>query len=357
MSISLSQALGPYTSKLVEVYRERTKPTNFLRSFFPGKIQATKLISIQVQRAYERIAVDCYRGTEGNRNQWTQSSEKLFEPLYYRENFDLTQLQVYDALFQPRTVENAPMLAQLLNSIVDNQMEQQDKIERSIELMCAQVLETGIIQMSSQGTGIMIDYKRKAGSIIDPGSGHYFANNEDPFDLLEEGCKFIRQYGKSAAMTFKAIFGETAIADFLKNTKFLDRQNKFNFSIDTVTAPAAAAETVGAIFHGTVTAGPYRVELWSYPQYYDVVADDGSFTSTPYLNPKLVTIIPNGAQFFTFFGAVPQVVTPGAAPVIGDFVASDWISQEKRAHLYEVESCPLPVPVKIDQIVTIKVVA
>jgi len=339
MAITLSQALGPYTSKLVEVYRERTKPTNFLRSYFPSKIQPTKLVSIQVQRAYERLAVDCYRGTEGNRNQWTQSSEKLFEPLYYRENFDLTQLQVYDALFQPQTVDNAPMLAMLLNSIVDNQMEQQDKIERSIELMCAQVFETGVIQMSSQGTGIMIDFKRKASSILDPGGSNYWANNVDPFAQIQDRCKFIRQYGKSASMTFDMICGETAVSDLFNNTKFLDRQNKFNMVLDQI-IPPRATESVGAVFHGTVSAGPYRVNIYSYPQYYDVVAVDGTVTSTPYLDPKLVTILPAGAQFFTFFGAVPQVVSPGAKPIIGDFVASDWVSQEKRSHLFEVESCP-----------------
>jgi Phage major capsid protein E len=356
-NISLSQALGQYTSKLVDVYKQKNTPTNFLRSFFPTKVMPTKLISIQVQRSYEQAAVDVYRGTEGNRNQWSKSSEKLFEPVYFRENFDLTQLQVYDMLFQPNATANPAMMALFINSVVDNQIEQQEKIERSIEIMCAQVLQTGIIEMSSQGTGTIIDFKRKSGSIVDPGSGNYWANNVDPFEQIKDRCIWLRKYGKTAAMSFDMICGDDAITDLYQNTKFLDRLNKFHLNIDNIVPPQAQVSSIGGVFHGQITAGPYRVNIWSYPQYHDVVAADGSFTSTPYLNPKLVTIIPSGVQFNTYFGAVPQVVQPGATPVIGDFVTSDWISQEKRAHLYEVESCPIPVPVKVDQITNLQAVA
>lgn len=351
--ITASQALGKYTSRLETVYRERIKPTSFLRSKFPSKTSPTKLVSVMVQRGYEKIAVDCYRGTEGNRNKWSYSSEKIFEPLYFRENFDLTQLQLYDALFSLQGVQDAPKIAALLHSIADNQMEMQEKIERAIEVMCSQILMTGVVQMSSQGTGLSIDFKRKAASLVDGTAGQYFADNVDLFAQAQADCTWIRQYGKVTAMEFDWVLGETAMTNLLKNTTFTTRNNLFHLSLDGVTPPEANT-TTGAVYHGWISAGPYRVNLWTYPQYYnDPVTGD----MTAYIDAKKAVMLPKNPNFFTFFGAVPQVIQPGAAPIIGEFVFSDWVDQQKRAHLYEVESCPLPVPVGIDQFVTRRCVA
>lgn len=352
--ITASQLLGKYTSRLEEVYRERIKPTGFLRSKFPSKVSPTKLVSIMVQRGFEKVAVDCYRGTEGNRNKWSKSTEKIFEPLYFRENFDLTQLQLYDALFSLQNVQNAPKIMALINSIVDNQLEQQEKIERAIEIMCSQVLMTGIIQMSSQGTGIEVDFKRKAASLVDGGSTSYFAHAScDPFALAQADATFMRKVGKTMAMEFDWILGETAITDLFNNTIFKARQNLFHMKLDTIQRPDIIG-TTGAVYHGSITAGPYTVNLISYPQYYDdIITGD----STPYVDAKKAVMLPKDNVGFTFFGAVPQVILPGANPIMGEFVFSDWIDQQKRAHLYEVESCPITVPVKIDQMITRRCVA
>jgi len=352
--ITLSQFLGKHTTTLEEVYRERIKPTSFLRSKFPSKVSPTKLVSIMVQRGFEKVAVDVMRGTEGNRNKWSKSTEKIFEPLYFRENFDLTQLQLYGQLFLPRLAANAPGLLALLNSIADNQMEQQEKIERAIEIMCSQVLMTGVIQMSSQGTGIEVDFRRKAASFPDAGAGNYFANNVNIFDQAQSDATFLRTVGKVTGNEFDWILGEDAMSDLMANTVFLGRANLFHMYLDGV-VPPRFNETTGAVNHGWITAGPYKVNLITYPQYYDDIVTD---VSTGYIDPKKAVMVPaNTNPGFTFFGAVPQVIAPNAMPIVGEFVASDWVSQEKRAHLYEVESCPIVVPVKVDQMVTRKCVA
>lgn len=351
--ITLSQALGKYTNTLAEVYRQRISPTSFLRSKFPSKVSPTKLVSIFVQRGFEKVAVDCMRGTEGNRNKWSKSTEKIFEPLYFRENFNLTEMQLYDQLWLPRIAQNAPGLLALLNSIADSQMEQQEKIERAIEIMCSQVLMTGVIQMSSQGTGIQVDFKRKAASLIDSGAGNYFADNVDIFAQAQADATFLRTTGKTMGSEFDWILGETTMQNLLKNTAFTTRQNLFHLSLDGVVPPQVNL-TIGAAYHGWISAGPYRINLITYPQYYDDIITGNS---TPYIDPKKAIMLPKDNVGFTFFGAVPQVVAPNGMPMIGEFVSSDWVSQEKRAWLYEVESCPIVVPVKIDQMVTRKCVA
>ncbi len=347
-SISITDAQGLYSKKLIDVYRERPKPSNFLRSFFPGVTSPTLEVSIEVQRGSEKVAVDVFRGDDGNRNQWTRSTEKTFIPPYFREKFDATKLQLYDRLYAAQDINDA-IFAALINDVVDHQLELQEKIERAIEIQCKQVLETGIIL--NAGTNTSIDYKRKAASKVDPGAGNYWANAVNPFDQLEAGCVFLRTVGKAQASVFNVILGSTAKADLYKNTAFLDRQNLFNLKLDDMRPPQK--EAVGAAFHGQMSCGPYLVNVWTYPEYYQ----DANGVMQPYIDPKKAILLPEVPKFKVAFGAVPQVIKPGAMPVMGDFVFTDYIDVDKRAHYYDVESCPLAIPTAVDQIYTLQCVA
>lgn len=341
---------------MVDIYHEKNKPTNFLRSYFPTKVVPTKLISYMVSRGFEQVAVDVWRGDEGKRTQWTQSTEKILEPFYYRYNFDLTSLQVYDALFMPQLQQNTAQIMLLLDTIIEKQLENQYLIERAIEIMCAQIFQTGKITQSSNGTGIEIDFKRKSASFLTPTA--YWNGAGDPFADVVTQCHFLRTKGKAMGNTFDMICGADALQAFLANTIVKARQNLFNYAPDQLTQPIAQAESVGSTTHGTFTAGPYRVRIIGYDQYYDTVSGNTG-TAVPYLDPKVVTLLPsnNDPKFATYFGAIPQVVQPGGAPIIGDFVAWDWQTPDRKAHLYEVESAPLPVPIKIDQIANIQALA
>ena len=125
--ISTTDARALYTKKVIAVYSERPKPTAFLRSLFKTVEAGTKELSIEVLRGTERIAVDVERGTEGNRNQFSRSAEKIFVPPYYSEYFDMTQLDLYDALFL-RSEVDAAIFNAFLNSVVDKMMELCKKI-------------------------------------------------------------------------------------------------------------------------------------------------------------------------------------------------------------------------------------
>jgi len=348
-SIATTDAMGIYTKKLIDVYKDRYKPTAFLRSFFPSEVSPTLEVSIAVQRAGEKVAVDVFRGDDGNRNQWTKSTEKVFIPPYFREYFDATKLQLYDRLYAAQTIDDA-IFGALINDVVDHQIELKEKIERAIEIQCSQVLETGIIL--NAGTNTSIDYKRKALSKVDPGAGNYWATGAtDPFAQLEVGCNFLRTVGKAGGGTFNLILGSTAKADLYKNTTFLGRQNLFNLKLDDMMPPQKNA--LGAAFHGQMSVGSYLVNVWTYPEFYT----DANGVNQPYVNPKIGILIPETPRFKTAFGAVPQVIRPGAMPVIGEFVFTDFVDVDKRAHKYEVESCPLPIPTAVDTIWTFKAVA
>jgi hypothetical protein len=352
MAIPLSDARALFTKTLIDVYQERIRPTSFLRALFQTVNEPTKEISIEVERMGEKVAVDVLRGTEGNRNQFTRSTEKTFIPPYYREYFDATTLDLYDRVLGAQGNAQAPLFAALLNRVADRLGLLQDKIERAIELQCAQVIETGIVGLKN---GDQIDFRRKAGSVVDDGAGQYFADNIDPFAKFEAGCKFLREVGKSGDPIFNAILGSTALANLLANTKFLARQNQFNMALDAVQGPVRNAQT-GSTFHGIITAGSYKVQLWAYPQVYE--DPNNANAITPYINPKKVTLLPLNPRFKLAYAAVPQLIgEPGQLPVQGSFVMGEFLDPRKATHEFDIQSAPLAIPVAVDQAYTFKAVA
>lgn len=346
--IPTQDARALFTKMLIAVYKERTAPTSFLRSFFPTVESTTKELSIEVQRGTEKIAVDVERGTEGNRNSFSRTTEKILVPPYYREFFDATELEMYDRLFGASEI-NDQAFTEFLTSVTDKIVMLRDKIERSYELQCSQVLETGIVTLNA---GVNIDFKRKAGSKVDKGAGNYWATGSiNPFTDLEAGANFLRKVGKSNAGTFNGIFGTDAINDLMTNPFYEGRNVLLASPLDAIRPPQKNAE--GAVLHGKLTIGSYSLLVWTYPEYYDNAAG----VSTPYVNPKVVIMLPEAPKFVLGFAAVPQLVKQGVGVVKGAFVIGDYIDERGVKHIFDIKSAGVAIPVAVDQIYTVQVVA
>ena len=344
--IPASQARALFTQALVAVYKEKPQVKRFLRSFFPEVYKSTRYVSIEVQRGYEKIAVDVLRGTEGNRNEFAISTQKVFDPPFFKEYFDMTELDLYDVLMGQTdisTVQYSEMLAQVTEKL----SLLQDKIERAYELMCAQALVTGVITTNS---GDNIDFKRKALSLVDYSASPWTAANS-PYEDLETGCNFIRQEGKAQGGVFNAILGSSALNALLTNSVFTTRQNLFSMALDAVRPPQRDA--VGAALHGQLSVGSYKVNLWSYPEYYD----NSSVVMTPYIDAKKVVLLPENPRFTMAFAAVPKLITAPGAQTTGAFTVKEFMDERKATHDIEISSAGVPIPVAIDQIWTAQVVA
>lgn len=346
-NIASSDARALFTKMLLDKYKERVEVKGFLRSFFPEKIEMTKELSIEVQRGKEKIAVDVIRGSIGNRNTFSQSSEKIFVPPHHREYFDATELSLYDRLWGSTSIDDGVFTA-LLEQVAEKQGELQSKIERAHELQCAEVLETGIVTYNK---GVSVDFHRKAAMKVDKGGGNYWATGTvNPYDDLAAGAKLLRQNGKAQGGKYNVIMGETAFADFMDNDVVKARADIRNFSLDSIREPQR--NSTGASLQGNVVAGSYSFDIWTYPEFYD----NASNVSTPYLNDKKVIILPLDPRFKFGFAAVPQLATVGGVTK-GKFLFGDYIDKRKSTHEFDVKSCGLAIPVAVDQIYTLQVVA
>jgi len=345
MSISLTDARNLFTKKLIAVYKEKSTPKSFLRSFFQVDEGMTKEVSIEVQRGTEKVAVDVLRGTDGNRNTMSKSTEKLFVPPLYWDYIVANDHRLYDVAIGAQSADAISILA---SELADEMMMLKDKQERAYELQCSQALTTGIVQLEASTD---IDYKRKALSLVDTsGATPWTTGTVDPTAQLLEGCNFLRQVGKSEGATINCIMGDVAFGAFINNTIIKERGDIRSFNLLGIREPQR--NSVGASLHGQVACGSYMVNIWTYPEYYDTAAG----VSTPYIDPKKVILLPEAPKFKLSFGAVPQLLD-GSAPQKGAYMISEYFDSRKVAHEMHIKSAGVAIPVAVDQIYTRKVIA
>jgi len=346
--IPASQARALFTQGLVDIYREQVQTTAFLRSFFPTEEFGTKYLSVEVERGFEKVAVDILRGTEGQRNVFSKSTEKIWEPPLYKEFFDMTQLDVYDRLFTSTGDISDADLGSLMAESAKRLMSLQQKIERAYELQASQVLFDGITTLSAVES---IDWKRKAGSLVDQSATTWLTNTNNPFTTLETGAQFIRTNGKSQGEVYNVIMAANVLTAFLGNTYVKERSDILNFNLGNVNLPQR--NSVGAAYHGRVSSGSYLFDIWTYPEEYT----NSAGVATGYIPTKKLTILPTNPRFKMAFAAVPQLIESGVQNIRGAYKVSEYIDQRKATHEIEIQSAGLAIPVAVDQIFTAQVLA
>jgi hypothetical protein len=351
MALSAGYLREAYTREVVAVMQQNPKSTNFLRSFFKSTVAPTKFVSVDVQRMGEPVAVDILRGSDGTKYSFGNSTNKSFLPPYWKPYFNATELDVYDTVLGSNSFDNAYVFKQLIDQTALNLDRLKQSIERAKELQIAQIFDTGVVTLQA---GDSIDFKRKSGSKVDPGSGNYWTTGAtDVFAQIEAGCQFIRKNTNNNTPIFNLIMDSYSLDALLKNTTFLTRQNLFHAAWDNVTGPQRDAST-GANFHGTISAGAYKVQLWSYDQYYT----NSSGTKVGYLPAKKAILVPVDADFVLAHAMVPQLIKPNQPiPAPSEYFVKEYMDERATGHFFSIESAALAIPVDVDAIYTLKTVA
>jgi len=348
-TIPASEARNMFTSKVIAVFKERPQVFSFLRSFFPNAESNERYISVEVQRGLEKVAVDVIRGSEGNFNKFSLANQKKYDPPFYREFFDVTEVDLYSRMLGTGDVDAFEFTAFVENT-VSRLGFLQDKIERAYELQCSQVLQTGIVTMV---TGDSIDYKRKALSKVDlSSSAPWTTGTNDPIAALQTGLDFLRGVGKSQGVMANAIFGAKAWNALLSNALFSARADVKSFDLANVGAPQRNA--VGGTMLGLITVGSQQVMAWGYNEGYENVSD----TFTKYIADENVILTTEFAAGKLAFGGVPTVFDMGeAATMPGAYHLVEKLDKYDGVHKMGLKSAGLAVPYKIDQYYTMKVTA
>lgn len=359
MAIPAQQARAIFTKLFLERYQEIIPAPSFLKSFFPVRTASSLMVSIEVQRGTEKISVDVQRGTPGHGNQFTRSTEKMYIPPFFKEWFDITQMDNYDVVFGSDNM-TGDQVGNLAMSVAEKYATLQQKIERSKELLVSNVLETGAITLVNADT---INFKRRAGSMVDIGltdQTQYWNNATAPVEAhLIAGSEFIRQYGKNGAGVFNLIMSG-ATFNYLKNTNYFSKLAGYQ-QVDLIDIVMPQKQAFGAGYHGVITAGAYKYNIWTYDETY--VDADGA--TQRYWPADYVCMLPvTGTRFIYAHGGIPQIMRNAQNAEMPQYIRyqaaeygfNNWIDQRATAHIFEIMSAPVPVPVTVDMIYTFKAI-
>jgi hypothetical protein len=353
--MNLNQHRKYITQRLIEKFSDDEQLKEGLSAFFPSITSPTKLVSIEVQRNNQKVAVDVQRCTDPVRNTFSKSTEKIFQPPYYNEMFDFTACERYEETFARENMPTTVDAQMLLTDASSYLMALKNKILRAIEVQRSQVLQTGIVKLKN---GDSIDYKRKAESMkVLTGDAQWNNAESNPMFDFVAGMEFIRGKGLSGGSTINAIFGSNALTNFMSNAKVKEladfqRINRIDLSMPQFDGVS------GMVYHGRLAAGDYVVNVWTYGATYE---DPESGETKSYIGKDNVVMVSDDFVGRTAFAGIPAILGDNVSgqyigPVEGEFYIRDVIDQIKASWDFIVSSAPLVIPVSVDRLYTITTV-
>lgn len=339
-------------------FKQKKAPTMFLSGFFqtpPRNITRSRSIVFDIKRNDEALAVDVVRGTNGRMNENKRFTTKEYVPPMYDEYSPFDEEELLDRGPGNTEYEDPSFMAELLARLTDDQVEHQEKILRAIEKQAADALFTGTVVLINNDT---VDFKQKA--------THNFTTAIDwdaagglPLDDLATAADLNRQDGKIESDI--AIMGAQALKDFINNAQVQKFGDFRRINQMDITPPVMNTE--GAAFHGEVTVGSRRLQVWSYPQFYKVptgfgLANEG--TLVPYVPTDKVVVLGSTIRFDLVFAGIAEIVdrvdprlqglgiTALPSRIATDFHPYALVDQNATNIKTGVRSAPLCIPTQID---------
>jgi len=362
--IPAQNARAVFTTILANKFEDLVEAPSFLRSFAPDKVYSTKTIQLLARRGTEQIAVDVTRGTKGNQNQMSKFTTKEFLPLYYKENINVSAMNIYDIPFYSNGQFNSAQIEAIATQTATELNEVKKMIDRAIELQVAQMLETGIVTVNS---GDSVDYKRKAEmKEVLTGADLWSATGVDIIKFFEDKGQLLRTVGKvSGGTTVNVIMGNLAWQAFRSNTDINDTQKFYESDVKKGTSKQFF-NSVGGAYRITLKLGVYDFNIWTYDEVYDAPITG---TSTRYFNSKMVVMIPESFKAEVSFGQVPMLPdfirkNPRSSRVFSrlnnkmkGFSLFDYVNEEDEIYTAGLKAAPLAQLISVDRLYTAQVLA
>lgn len=360
MAISLIEHNGMLTNKIVGTFNEDNAPKEGFAALFPRETTPSFFVDVRVKRGTRRIAEDVLLFTEGNKAKATKLTEHIYQPPFYREEYDFVRDEVYMRALELDAFTNPTANRMIAQNAIDVLRDNRYAIERAILKQMAQVLQTGIVTLKN---GDNIDYRRKAASIVNVStSGGYWSasTTATPLANIAAGGLFLRNTGKSGGNILNLIGGSSAIQALLATDEVKQLADIRYIERVNVGFPEYN-DSIGFTYNGQIAAGDFRINLWSYDDMYD----DSNGTGQYFLDQNKVILLPSDFRGKTVFGGLPDMVdrTVGGVstkiPAVkeAEFLLRGYYDEKTISSTLELTSRPLVVPFTIDKIYTMQVLA
>lgn len=344
------------TVHFLEMYRDEATPVPFLTSFFrapPKNFYTSEKVTLDLIRDTEEIAIVLQDLSAGTReNELTLYQNKGFTPPIVDESATLTAWDMIkrqpgqDVFVDPDYMENAT--EQAFNVMRKLEM----KIRRLVELQCAQVLQTGKLNLTDKAGRplYVLDYGPRTTHFPTAGA-NWGGGSATPLTDIGTLGEAVRRDGRDVPN--RLVFGKRAWRDFFADAGVQKLFDVRRYDIGTL----APKRQGGASFKGTVTIDNYDYELWVYDGTY---VDPQTGNVLNYVSQDSVIMLSENSRLDLTFGAIPMFARPANPAlqflpprisdggVMMDLTTNAWVTPDGKHLKMSVGTRPLAIPTAID---------
>lgn len=357
---------GNTTRKMIDAYVQLGVVMGVVTRFLTGMFQTSprnfynsEEVELDIKRSGQDLAIVVTDLSTGYRmNSADAYTNKSFKAPVFKEAVPLNSFDLLKRMPGQNPFQDPGFRQNVILKMFDAMLGIEEKIRRSIELQASQVLQTGTITLSdASGTALYtIDFQPKT-THFPTVTISWGESSDDILGDLKSLAKVI--YRDGLQKPDQLIFGEDALEDFLSDDTVIARLDNRRMDLGMIEAPTMRGE--GGTYHGRISIGTDKFDIWSYEGFY---INPATGSNTPYITADKVIMKSSKARLDATFGAIPNIgqllnaTNPVRIPELPgrfsnaaggmDLHTNVWLTPDGEQLYGGIAARPLLIPTAID---------
>ena len=349
------------TKRMLRAYFQEGTPTMFFTGMFQVRqenIYNSESVEIDIERSDEDVAIAIQDMSAGGRvNTMDLYTNKQFTPPAFKEKISLNAFELNKTIPGDKPFKNPECPATLASRMLKGMRKVSKKIDRAIELMGSQVMQTGTATLidSSGATIFVIDYKPKATHLPTAGTAWGTAGATPIADMAALADVVRDDYLSDPD---QAIMGVDAFEAMIETDEVKSRLDTRRVDVGQIAAMQMRGN--GGQFRGALDMGNYKLDIWTYNGKYK---HQSTGVKTSFMDPSKVIIRASDARLDATYGAIPNLgsalgvsrqLVPGlpnrftSAAQGVDLSVNTWLDANGENAHGQAGTRPLLIPTAID---------
>lgn len=328
------------TRSMLRALEERRAPRTFLTDTFFSTVETsdTEHVDIDIIRNKRRLAPFVHPLAEGKIVDRQGFSTKSFKPPYIKPKMVTTAADMLKRSFGEHIYSSRSPAERAAAQLAKDLGEMQDMINRRIEWMAAQVINTGQLTVVGEGFNAVIDFQRAGAHSVTLNSGvKWNQAGSAPVTDLRDWKNTVSQ--ATGLVPDVCIMGKDAVNAFLENEQVKEILNRFANQTVRVNMDTADLAEMGVTFIGRVE----DLDIYSYNEWF---LDTDGVTELPLVPADRVWLGSTRARTAVHHGAILDLEANGLAAV--PYYPKSWTTPDPSARWVMLQSAPLVVPIQVD---------
>lgn len=326
-------------TRIEEVFRNSPRVTTFLKkTFFKGsKTFVTKNVNFDIVEGSRNVApfVNPKLGGKVIPNKG-YSTKSYTAPLVAPEKITEAE-EMLNRIAGEQITSGMNPAERAVRKLADDLVEMDEMITHREEVMCAEVLFTGKINIKGEGIDDEIDFGFTNKETV---SKKWSAAGSDPIADLQKWKRAIAKDGYvNANICIMSVDAANAFINNANVQKLLDIRN-YN-----IAAISPLELNNGVSYIGTIPG--LGLSIYTYDEWYlDDWTTPGSEETKPFVPEGTVGLFSTAARFDMLYGAITDFNGKTQAPQthVGQRYSESFLSSDNRVRTVRISSRPLAVP-------------